>query len=986
MRTNLRRKAFRSALLAGLPALLLAAAVAKAEVADHTPASGEAARSETLAPVPISEEGKAARATRLGQLGWRLWAMAQNLHREASVIEPQFFDEVIEAFSRLGVATDPETGERLVYVTGALAYVPASVLDENPDHLMIADPETPLRVTAEELRDPERIAAARAAIETATVAAPDGVLQAELSPAARERLLDLLVFYERVLTRQAEWLARHWKKDAIGVEEITMASRLIVYITGIDGWSSGYDYLRRAYTVALNYANFQLDVLGRRHGRFDDQKRRQLAGEIAGLELGDGAADHLAELVRGLLGDLWREAQAGIPDSRVYVSAKEITPVIEASLPFAADAEGSVTFLPGSENATTFQDFDMEALRESAFEWRLLADLLWERGRFDDEAAADGSRDLLPLELRAEDRLSDLAARYTVLLLTTAGEQAVAAGETRLESARLEAVHAELLAAGKAHTRTTPANVASTDGVWSGPRPIFDDVTAKAGLQPIADPLVTDRSGVQPSIMSHDAFRGTATADFDRDGLPDLFIAEERGRSRLYRNAGNGGFEDATARSGLDGIERVIGAYFADYDNDGCADLLVLRNHLSSLLYRNRCNGTFEDVTAKSGLERAGLPATGAIWFDSDNDGHLDLYLLLTGDFEKGFVPSRGDLQNAESNVLFVNRGDGTFEDVTARAGVGDRGLALAAAATDFDNDGDQDIYIANDMQRNVLYENLGDGRFRDIARQAGVDDLGNGMGVSVGDVDADGWMDLYLTNISAPTPPRYANTAQTNRLYMNRGNGSFEDVHKAQVGPDLTGWGWNSFFFDLDNDGDLDIYVINGFRPDFQPHNSEPNLLFLARGPEPSYSNVSDFSGVDFDGYSRGGVYLDHDGDGDLDVVLTGLHSPFLFRNRSEALGNGWLRLELVGTRSNRDGFGARVKVVAGGREQVAEMGNQGGNFISSIHGPLHFGLGEAERVDRIEIRWPSGALQTLTDLEANRLHVVTEPEAGAESRRGAP
>lgn len=928
--------------------------------------------SSTFTVKSLAEEAREAKTHRLTQLAWRLWFMAQNLHREAKVIEPRFFDEAIEAFSRLGIVVEPETGDHLVYVTGALAYAPAYILDKNPDHFTVSDPENPFRIQAEELRDPERIAAARAIVEAAPDAAPEGALRAELSPAAREHLVELMVFYERVLMRQANWLANHWGKDVIAHDELTIGSRLLLYITGIDGWSSGYGYLPRAHAVNLNYVYFKIDVAGRTHGRVDEERRRQIENDLAGLDLEDAASRRLAEQVETLLLDTWLRAQEGIdPEERIFVAPGEAEAAAQAALPRDVDSEGTVTFFPGSDREKEYQEFDLEAYREGALEWRAVADLLWDHGAWDADSfrSQEESRKLLAMEHRAADRLGDLATHYTVLLLGTAGEQAMAAGETTLSAERLDAAARDLFpeAASAASRETAEADAGTS---------IFTEVSAEVGIHPIPNPLVTDVPGAEgPPMMSHDAFRGVATADFDRDGRLDLFIAEERGHSRLYRNAGNGKFSDVTEGSGLENLERVSGSYVADYDNDGCKDLLILRNHLSSLLFHNGCDGTFTDVTRKAGLFRENLPSTGAVWLDYDNDGHLDLYLLLTGRFDQGYVPSRGDYENAESNRMFRNLGDGTFEDVTEKIGVGDRGLGLAAAVTDFDNDGDQDIYIANDMQRNVLYENQGDGTFRNIAREAGVDDIGNGMGVSIGDVDSDGWMDMYLTNISAPPPPRFAESAQSNRLFVNRGDGTFEDVHKARLGPDITGWGWNSFFFDYDNDSYLDIYVINGFRPEFQPHNAEANLLFRARPGEPGYENVSAISGVDFKSYSRGGVFLDHDEDGDLDLVLTGLHSPLFFRNDSKAHERSWVRLELVGKHSNRDAFGARVKVVTGERVQIAEMGNQGGGFISSINAPLHFGLGEAKKIDRVEVRWPSGVRQTLTDLPVDQLHVITEP-----------
>ncbi len=979
MRTTSSRRAsvLAALVLCTLALLFVALESASDERADgNAPADAkETHPGQERTNVPVLAEGPENKTLRLSQLAWRLRFMAQNLHRDAERIEAQFFDEAIEAFSRLGIAEDSETGDILVYITGALAYAPAEILDKNPDHFTVTDPENPFRITSAELKDPERIAEAKRMIEASKTAAPEGAFRAELSPAAHERLVDLMVLFERVLMRQAAWLSNHWKTEGIGKNEMTIASRLLFYITGIDGWSSGYGYLPRAHAVALNYFYFNMDVAGRRNGRFDTERRRQLENELAGMELAAEASAALKELVAKTLRQAWLASQKEIrPEERIFIAQPEAETAVQALLPRRVDKQGTVTFFPGSEGEKVYESFDFEAYREGALEWRALADLMWQQGAWD-LAQLTGSkgkakRDLLPLEHYAADQLGDLAAHFTVLLLATAGEEARAAGEAQLGAARLAATTEAILRQARAGDKGTVA-----------PPPaqafLFTEVGAKAGIVGIENPLVTDKPGASgPSLMAHDAFRGVATADFDRDGRPDLFLAEERGDSRLYRNLGDGSFQDVTSTAGLTGLERVSGGYFADVNNDGCADLLILRNHLSSLFFENRCDGTFAERTREAGLYRDGLPSTGIIWLDYDNDGLLDLYHLTTGRFDRGFVPSRGDYQNAEANVLFRNKGDGTFEDVTAQAGVDDRGIGLAAATIDFDNDGDQDIYIANDMQRNVLYENVG-GRFRDIAREAGVDDIGNGMGVSIGDVDSDGWMDMYLTNISAPPPPQFAESAQSNRLFLNKGDGTFEDVHKARLGSHITGWGWNSFFFDFNNDGHLDVYIINGFRPEFQPHNAESNFLFRADPAGGGYQNVSAESGVDYKSYSRGGIYFDYDADGDLDVVLTGLHSPLLFRNDSQGPNRNWIAFDMVGQRSTRDGYGAKIKVTSGERVQVTEVGNQGGNFISSIHGPIHFGLGAANKADKVEVRWPSGAVQTLTGLEAGRRHVITEPAA---------
>ena len=959
----------RSGVLTALASLVLTALA---------PLATGASEPATLAWSPAAQERRAS----MSQLfTWHMWFRAQNLHRDREVLRPEDLDEAVDLFARINFYTDEESGEIRVFVPGRMGYSTPAGLVERAKLPPVSDPAEPIVLKRRDLRAPERLAAAGELVDRAREFAPPGALRSRLDDAARERLAELVVFYDLTLVGHIRRFAAWRGISTIEPNNVGFVASMLIYRTTVDGWTSGLEFGRRAFAQQMSLVYSKVREVHSTHGSLDAEGLRRSESEIAGRPLTAEASQHLRGLLTGLAHRLWSGVRQKHPrGERVMLGEHEVYEAVEEVLPYAFDADGNATYFPESDDAIVVESFDVEAFQETAAGWEIMIDLLWEHG--ETGATEPTAESILPADYTANEEIHDLISTYGALLLVEAGRAADFEGLDDLDTETLEATHKALLSKGRRHVE------GRGDSIAEGPL-IFADATAAAGIRPFDNPYEIDspetlREG--PPLMAHDAFRGVSTADVDGDHLPDLFIAEEHGDSRLYRNTGHDEprFEDVTRASGLAGLPRVSGAYFADYDNDGCPDLLVLRNHLPSLLWHNDCKGTFTDVTESSGLHRSGVPATGATWFDYDLDGHLDLYLILTGRFDRGYLPSRGDVWNAEPNVLWRNRGDGTFEDVTEKSGVGERGLALAVAATDFDADGDPDLYIANDMQRNVLFENRGDGTFRDVARQAGVDDVGNGMGVSVGDVDHDGLVDLYVTNVfrspnrsraTRNRPRRGDRSIQSNRLYLNGGDGTFRDAHEELIEPAPLGWGWDSFFFDYDNDGFLDIYVINGFRPDYAPYQHEQNLLLRYDPEERRYRNVSDASGVGIRSASRAGVYFDPDGDGDLDLVVTGVHQPRFFRNDTKP-GRHWLRVALVGSSANRDGFGARVRVSAQGRTQTLEMGNQGGGFISSIHGPLHFGLGAAKRVESVTVHWPGGGIQELEDVAVDQRIVIEQEQ----------
>jgi len=490
---------------------------------------------------------------------------------------------------------------------------------------------------------------------------------------------------------------------------------------------------------------------------------------------------------------------------------------------------------------------------------------------------------------------------------------------------------------------------------------------------------------------------GAAWLDFDQDGLVDLYIAtgkynsviskgdppKDKPLNRLYRNRGDGTFEDVTGKAGVGCAGCYsMGVAVSDYDNDGYPDILIA-NYGPNTLYRNRGDGTFEDVSADAGVGDPRCSAA-ATWLDYDRDGYVDLYVANYIQFDPKYnlyyAPDGfpGPLAYAaEFDRLYHNRGDGTFEDVSERAGITAMGRAMSVTAGDLDGDDRDDIYVSNDAMENFLYHNEGGGRFEERALMAGVafnaaGDSTSHMAVDVGDYDSDGRFDIFVSDSSISS------------LFHNDGKGHFSDVsvplgvgrHSAQF------VGWGSFFFDYDNDGDLDIFKVNADLS--RLFGQEPQLFENLPGGKlrDNSEQLGDFFRKEW--MARGAAGADYDNDGDLDVIVVNLNTPAVLL-RNDGNRNAWLELRLVGgmrpgaapgsKRSNRDGLGAKATVVAGGRTQTAERRASAG-YLSQNDPRMHFGLGSAERAERIEIRWPSGKTQTLTDVATRQVLVVEEPD----------
>jgi len=531
----------------------------------------------------------------------------------------------------------------------------------------------------------------------------------------------------------------------------------------------------------------------------------------------------------------------------------------------------------------------------------------------------------------------------------------------------------------------------------------FVNVTREAGIDFKHFPA--NRSTQLPEDMGS----GLAWGDYDGDGDYDLFLGNiagpltaspaeieaSNGTNCLYRNNGDGTFSDVTAAAGLEYRGITMAAAWADYDNDGDMDLVVT-TYGSILLYRNT-GGTFENVSASSGVSQHQRYWAGVSWGDFNKDGFPDLYVCAyvkysyrSDDATKISQQFASDVPftlnpasyDPEPNALFRNNGDGTFTDVAASAGVlNERGKSLTAAWCDFDLDGWLDLYVANDVSDNALYRNRGDGTFEDVAYSALVSGYRGAMGLAIGDYDNDSDPDLFITHWMAQENGLFWNMVRSYDDGRAPGQLQFMDIADmmglGQQALDKIGWGTS--FFDFDNDGRLDLFVMNGstFQDQQQPSRLVPmsDFLFWQKSREDGFYDVGPVSGDVFTEphVGRGGAYADYDNDGDLDLAILQFgEAPFLLRNDG---GNQrhWLKIRLRGSKSGRDAIGAVVSVTVAGSTQTQFSGSQP-SYLSQNAAELHFGLGLKTRVERITVRFPSGATREETNVPGDQLITIEE------------
>ncbi len=529
--------------------------------------------------------------------------------------------------------------------------------------------------------------------------------------------------------------------------------------------------------------------------------------------------------------------------------------------------------------------------------------------------------------------------------------------------------------------------------------PQLIDVTAKTGIR------FTHTSAPEKKYIVESMSGGVLLIDYDRDGWPDIYLTNaptvemalkgQKARSALYRNNHDGTFTDITDRAGIAYPGFAMGGAVGDYNNDGWPDMYVTCLG-GNVLYRNNGDGTFTDVTKKAGVAD-GRWSAGAAFGDYDADGFLDLIVANYVDFKLDDLPGFGssptckfrgiDVQcgprglKGAGDSLFRNNGDGTFSDVAKQSGTDDAGgyYGMQVVWSDFNNRGRLDAYTANDSTPNFFYRNEGQNKFSEIGLESGTGVSGDGseqgsMGVAVGDYLHTGRFAIFVTNFAD----------EYNTLYRNNGNYDFADVsataNVAQASRPYVGWGTG--FFDLDNDGWLDLLVVNGHvYPQIDTlssgaHYRQPKLLHVNLG-DGTFCDGSRQAGAALQEprASRGAAFGDLDNDGHVDVVVNDLDGPPMILRNEGGDGNRWLTLELAATKGNRLAIGARVRVVTGKVEQTEEV-RSGASYLSQSDLRVHFGIGKSTKIDLIEIRWPSGKVEQLKDVAADKFYSILEGE----------
>jgi len=563
--------------------------------------------------------------------------------------------------------------------------------------------------------------------------------------------------------------------------------------------------------------------------------------------------------------------------------------------------------------------------------------------------------------------------------------------------------------------------------------PAFENVAAASGIE--------FTNAYYPRFLKDQAFGmmryaggGISAVDYNNDGFSDLFIPDGVA-SRLFKNNGDGTFTDVTAAAGLSGLDGVTTAAFADFDNDGFKDVFVSRMYSPNQLFRNNGDGTFTNVTKRSGIG-ADCCTTAALWFDYNNDGKPDLFLGRYLD-ARSTIPGNFLRATGEPNQLYRNNGDGSFTNVTMEAGVGADGLCLSATSADYDDDGYPDLLVAHNFGRATLYHNERDGTFADVTAKAGALVFGSGTSVSAADFDNDGRIDFLSSGVRsehawfAESPPGVKSLTQSaglnkdepayygvfrglrvlqemvrgNHLLRNRGDGTFEEV-AIKAGATPLGWLWGAAFGDLDNDGWQDIYAADGLvytdrEPDYEldflddlathPDDLQSGRLFdaarigkrswygwernrhLRANGDGTFSEIGRAAGTDLILNSRGVALADFWNRGVLDIAVSASAAKHALLKNGGSSGH-WIEVELVGTQSTRDALGARVSIVVAGKRQVREVGS-GSSYGSQSATRQHFGLDDKTRIEDLIVKWPrSGATQTFHNVPADRIIQITE------------
>jgi hypothetical protein len=716
------------------------------------------------------------------------------------------------------------------------------------------------------------------------------------------------------------------------------------------------------------------------------------------------------------------------------IRVTDVEPALQAFQPHEMNRYEDIIYFPRLPRGerVTIEAYDIDAFRDPGVHWMYLSEVL-------NDPKYPGTLEPDPF---AAELLTEGAAQEGVLILRLAGRFAEAEGADRLDRGHLAKSlkniqtlldkHASMPAAKKAPETVVSAKPSAVPSTGT----YFTDVTGPAGIRfehRISDWLarfirgytVVEGNNVRLAVPPTFGGSGVAAEDIDNDGDDDILILGGAGNA-LYLNDGKGNFKDVTESAGL-GWRRADGnagearqPIVADFDNDGLEDILITYVDDDHRLYKNLGNARFADVTAKAGLGGKGMVGGPATTIDFDGDGLLDLYIGYFGDYLHGVLPTLSRYNaNALPDKLFRNRGNFQFEDVSAGSGVENTGWAQAIGHADIDGDGREDLICGNDFGVNAYYRNLGDGKFENVAQKLGLDKPSYTMSIGITDLNRDTYPDIYIANIVTMdkdekyvlpdtktrmkfNPAKMANmrVVEANDLFTsvapNAKLQSYEQSNAVGRGYKSTGWSWDADFFDYDNDGDDDLYCVNGMNeyavyssvnpyltdPSGKPTNAilpvaekEQNIFFVnQRG---KLNEQSKASGADLLGNSRSVAYFDADADGDLDMIVNAFNGPAtLYRNNSQSNGNHWIKIRLTGDPKkgvSRDAIGAKILVDSAHnkglwREVFSTIG-----YLSVHPKEQHLGLG-SDKTANVTVVWPNGDRERFNGLSADRVHRIVQ------------
>ncbi len=766
-------------------------------------------------------------------------------------------------------------------------------------------------------------------------------------------------------------------------------------------------------------------------------------------KIGAQFKSQFTETLIAFAADLYKGAESiAIKNGHAFIKDVDVNTFAHSFIPHQINDYEDALFFPALPVAqrVEIESYDMDAFRDSGIHWRYLQYAI----------NAPEFKAYLEPDPFASELIVENVAQFGVLVLRMTGIIGRSLGEERIALSHFDQALKEIqqrinqhAVVFKQQAGAKPQTVlsATTQSKKVTDKSYFTDVSASSGIdfthrssdwlnRLLRSYLKKDASTGIITIPPAFGGAGVAAEDINNDGLPDVLILSGLG-NKLYANRGDGRFEDITAKAGLDWkreSDHLAGEprqpIIADFDNDGRQDVLITYVDDTHRLYRNLGNEKFEDVTLTAKLGGKDLVGGPATVFDFDNDGLLDVYITYFGDYLHGVLPTlKRRNSNGLPNRLFKNLGHFKFKDVTAGSHLDHSGWTQAVTHTDLDNDGLQDVIVGNDFGVNAYFKNLGDGKFKDISDVIGTNKPSYTMNIGIADLNDDLLPDIYISNIvtmnkdekyvlpSSDTtmkfnPDKLANmrVVEANDLFLSQQkDGKLQSYQLSQAvdrGYSSTGWSWDADFFDFDNDGDEDLYVLNGMN-EFNLYSSEnpyytdplknkqmnvyipvdtkeSNVFFV--NDDGRFQNASKQSGTDFLGNSRSATYLDFDQDGDLDIVVNNYHDrAVVYRNNSQLLNNHWLKIKLQGDPRqgvNRDAIGAKIIVTTDNKRRIWREIHGSIGYMSVHPKQQHFGLGDSKTVD-VTVIWPNGVQQQLTGLKANQRYTIQQDASNEQVTR---